>query len=604
MHLSEIKLKNFRLFKDETVILLQNGVNVLVGENNSGKTAIIDAIRYTLGTTSYETNPRVDEDDFFNLEREIQITCTFKGINEPHSIIEYLTLDKSTNEYSLIITFKAEINQKEVSERKRIIVNKFYGKELSGQVDGYLRNYIAVTYLKPLRDAERELSAGKGSRLSRILLAHDEFKGKDKDHKLVEVFEKLQKVITCKENGQKYGLTTVQKKVNNDYLKKLIFKQDEDLCGAIDLTDTKLKDILERSKLFFRKSDKDVKNCGLGYENMLFIAAELLLSESDSIPILLIEEPEAHLHPQMQLQLMDFLENDHKNIQTILTTHSPNISSKVPIDQIQYIAKGKAYSLKNSKLDDSDKKFLQKFLDATKANLFFARGVLIVEGDAENLLLPTIAKLLEKPLNEYGISIVNVGHTGLFRYAKIFQQQDGENIPIKVVCIGDKDPVDSNGDSIKKHLKESKGQSNELIENLLNLTPKISNDEYNEYIARYWTLEFDLIVGKSSLNDTYEDSAENNLAKEMHAAIEITGTQKTAKTAFDEFDKQYKSKQIIEIACELYYKILSSKKSKAEIALNLASILGQQKYSKDALQQRLPQYLIDALNKVTAGESE
>ena len=116
------------MFKDETVILLQNGVNVLVGENNSGKTAIIDAIRYTLGTTSYETNPRVDEDDFFNLEREIQITCTFKGINEPHSIIEYLTLDKSTNEYSLIITFKAEINQKEVSERKRIIVNKFYGK--------------------------------------------------------------------------------------------------------------------------------------------------------------------------------------------------------------------------------------------------------------------------------------------------------------------------------------------------------------------------------------------------------------------------------------------------------------------------------------------
>lgn len=198
MYLSQLRIKNFRLFKDETFIQLNNGVNVLVGENNAGKTAIIDAMRYALGTTSYETNPRVEEDDFFDSNKEIEIVCTFTDINEPHSIIEYLTLDKNTKEYSLIITFKAEINLKEVSERKRIIVDRFYGKERSGQVNGYLKNFISVTYLKPLRDAERELSEGRGSRLSRILLAHDEFKGKDKDHKLVKVFEKLQRVITCK----------------------------------------------------------------------------------------------------------------------------------------------------------------------------------------------------------------------------------------------------------------------------------------------------------------------------------------------------------------------------------------------------------------------
>jgi putative ATP-dependent endonuclease of the OLD family len=131
------------------------------------------------------------------------------------------------------------------------------------------------------------------------------------------------------------------------------------------------------------------------------MACELLLlgSEEDGFPLLIIEEPEAHLHPQRQLRLMQFLQQqvnaeraDGQSIQIFLTTHSPNLASTIKLDNIVLLQRGKAYPLSfgRTMLDAGDYAFLERFLDVTKANLFFARGVLIVEGDAENILLPTL----------------------------------------------------------------------------------------------------------------------------------------------------------------------------------------------------------------------
>ena len=75
-----------------------------------------------------------------------------------------------------------------------------------------------------------------------------------------------------------------------------------------------------------------------------------------------------------------------------------------------------------TKLQPKNYDFLYRFLDATKANLFFARGVLLVEGDAENLLIPTIAKVIDRPLHRYGVSIVNVGSTAFAHFVKIFHR--------------------------------------------------------------------------------------------------------------------------------------------------------------------------------------
>ena len=142
----------------------------------------------------------------------------------------------------------------------------------------------------------------------------------------------------------------------------------------------------------------------------------------------MIEEPEAHIHAQRQLKLIQSLEEESEkgNRQTIITTHSPLLASVVKLSNIVIVKSGKVYSLEKeqTKLDEDDYLYLEKYLDATKANLFFARSVIIVEGPGEALLLPTLSKLLGCNFTDYGTSLVDVRSTGLRRYARIFQRKD------------------------------------------------------------------------------------------------------------------------------------------------------------------------------------
>ena len=126
--------------------------------------------------------------------------------------------------------------------------------------------------------------------------------------------------------------------------------------------------------------------------------------------------------------MQEVLNREGNTVQVIITTHSPNLASAIELGNLVIVRKGKAFSLAQgqTELEGSDYRFLQRFLDVTKANLFFARGVMIVEGDSENLLIPTLAKIVGRDFTTYGISIVNVGGIGLRRYARIFQRKNVE----------------------------------------------------------------------------------------------------------------------------------------------------------------------------------
>jgi putative ATP-dependent endonuclease of OLD family len=151
------------------------------------------------------------------------------------------------------------------------------------------------------------------------------------------------------------------------------------------------------------------------------------------------------------MKLLKFIRDTYSDtntgtFQTILTTHSPNLASKAPLESMILVSNGAAFPLTKSEtlLDPEDYVFLEKFLDVTKSNLFFAKSVLIVEGDGENILLPTISNLLGRPLENYGVSVVNVGNTAYTRYAKIFLRRAVLNgstykIPIRVACVRDID---------------------------------------------------------------------------------------------------------------------------------------------------------------------
>jgi AAA ATPase domain len=298
-----------------------------------------------------------------------------------------------------------------------------------------------VADLRPLRDAERAMSAGRGSRLSQILQytkevveagdAYDPAAGASDPTTLsvIGIGDFANALL-----GDHKGVQSAKQRLNSDYLGKLSFS-GRALEGHISVSGAKGEDTV-RLRLLLEKLDLELRdsayveappNRGLGSNNLLFMACELLLlgSEDEGFPILLIEEPEAHLHPQRQLRLMRFLQQkaeekrpDGKAIQIIVTTHSPNLASAIDLSNLVLMHGGQAFPLGEgyTELDRSDYGFLRRFLDVTKSNLFFARGLMIVEGDAENILVPTLARLLGQDLTDHGVSLLNVGGIGLRRY--------------------------------------------------------------------------------------------------------------------------------------------------------------------------------------------
>jgi len=475
MHLAELRLWNFRKYGSTNgepglSVLFNNGLNLLVGENDSGKTAIIDAIKYILGTQSNDIN-RVTEKDFFrgsdgSRTRTLKIECIFKDISpaEGAHFLEWLTFDPGNN-YELRVRLESRLTENRVVTDVRAGIE---GADI--QLDGAARELLRTTYLKPLRDAENELTPGYRSRLAQILKSHELFKQvKEEDHPLVEFIKSANKQIdqyfseneiTLKREDGADGqtLSVTGKQLSDDLNKYLneFFPEGGQSTATFNISSVELTDILRKLSLII-----DENQSGLGTLNLLFIATELLLLQNDKhlgLKLALIEEIEAHLHPQAQLRLIDFLQKKETKGQFILSTHSTTLASTIKLENLIICKDNQVFPMGavHTRLAKGDYRFLERFLDATKANLFFARGVILVEGDAENILLPVIAEVLDKPLHKYGVSIVNVGSTAFLRYSKIFMRQDGStmNIPVAVITDLDVRPIEYYNDQGNEAVQE------------------------------------------------------------------------------------------------------------------------------------------------------
>lgn len=208
MYLSTLKLWNFRKYGtglDDAPgleIHFQNGVNVLIGENDSGKTAIVDAIRYILRTKSGETI-YFDEKDFHmagNIRsKSLRIECWFEGITDVEAapFLEWMGLnkDKDGTHYRLRLTLTATILD---DGRIYPVVKAGMGND-GTPMDGKARDLLRVVYLKPLRDALQDMTHGYKSRIAQILQAHSVFGDSKRDnegkHKLETLYNQLKKEI-------------------------------------------------------------------------------------------------------------------------------------------------------------------------------------------------------------------------------------------------------------------------------------------------------------------------------------------------------------------------------------------------------------------------
>ncbi|WP_256585092.1 ATP-dependent endonuclease [Pseudomonas sp. Irchel s3b2] len=659
MYLSALKIENFRQFGlagHGLEISFNEGVTALVGENDAGKTAVIDAIRYVLQTRDAEYL-KLQLEDFHIDDAGVQadaitLVCTLDGLSKAElgAFAEYVTYKNKVGRLHIYWSAKRVLGSS--LTRRWVDISVRSGEKGEGlSLDAGVRQLLATAYLKPLRDAEREMSPGRNSRLSQVLSSFPNIDaGKDFDTAAPPATTLDAEALSVAGMGdymrhlvnKHSAIVSAEQAINVNYLAPLSLA-GQPLTSRISFGEggtesARLKQILERLELGLldHASGESRGIYGLGSNNVLFMACELLLlgKEPDGLPLLLVEEPEAHLHPQRQLQLMEFLEKAAKSgeglrpVQVILTTHSPNLSSKIPIQNLVMMQRGQAFSLAEDQtcLGADDYRFLSRFLDVTKAGLFFAKGLLVVEGDAEAILLPALARRLGKDLTKHGVSVINVGGVGLRRYSKIMQRRDiskGE-IEIPTACITDMDVMPDcapeilglvKGAADPKWAKTDRRWKAICDFGVTSADQEAGLEEHRKkrmesdgqcvrtYVADHWTLEYDLAYA--------------GLAREVHAAAYLAineekidqgkATKATllgaADGAFKVIEATHSSK---EARCSAIYKLFK-RASKSIAAQHLIDLIDERfvagTLDVTGLRGLLPKYVIHAIEYATRGSA-
>lgn len=637
MHLQRIRAQNFRAFGDGKTVphldwTLSPGLNILIGENDAGKTAVVDAIRHILWTTSYEFVRLFEQDFHIHGDTRAQsmfIEATLVELNadQEAAVLEWLTYETDGSR-SLVLHLQARWIPPKDNKRGRVdVVTRACRDGIGPEIGNAVRELVRATYLRPLRDAEAELKPARQSRLSQILGAHKSIAGQEKndfdEEHLAKIPENLVGLMAFTQHylGKHPVIKGVQDDINNNYLGKFAFAGDK-LESRIQIApDLGLQPILEKFELGLLPSGgiNSEERCarGLGYNNALFMATELvLLRDGDELALLLVEEPEAHLHPQLQERVQELLEQSankpldgKRPVQVVMTTHSPSLAAGADIASMTLVHRAQLYSLahEKTKLKKNDYEFLRRFLDATKANLFFARGIAIVEGPAESLLLPALAKACGMSFSKHGLAVVNVGGVGLYHYARILQRaKHDEVIPIPIACLTDRDVVpDAANDYIDKPKNGNKRfdadySPEELAALVKAKVDRAAGGKTIVCVSDRWTFEYDLArygCGELMFMAIQLAVKADTKGERLNEADELLAMA----AAHEEWESLNKAGHTEDALAALIYKPLATgKASKAVAAQYAAHLIETGNYGKDAvLFEKLPPYLKDALNWLT-----
>lgn len=433
MYLSNLRIENFRLFNKPIAISFHKGLNLLVGENGCGKSTVIDAIRMLLNESEFSHQGLNVED--FNSSSQVDgkdcrlFVCGIFSELLDEQKIEYLTWLTPQLNARLNVEYLFTYNARNAFKQKR------WGGCSSGSAfDWEVLNDIQCVYLPALRDAERYLKAGRGSRISRLLtnLSMDELKEKRKNNEKME----LEKDVVEFNHS-------VEEKTDIKRANELINESIKQAAGSVFAQSTAIKfnelsyeRIVESLQLMF-SHEIDVNEGtvfhnlfenSLGYNNLIYIATILAefegLKEKYTSPrILLVEELEAHLHPQLQMKLLKYLSKqaEEYDIQVIITTHSTTLAAATPINQIICFSRFEdevfVTPISKCELDKKAENFINRWLDATKSTLLFSKGNILVEGLAEAILVPKLAEIYLKSRNDTlgisaledaGVSVINM----------------------------------------------------------------------------------------------------------------------------------------------------------------------------------------------------
>lgn len=504
MYIKEINILNFRGFK-EALIPFHEGVNVIIGHNNTGKSNLLRAMGLVLG---YSNGHRLGTSDLFyetdveELQRQsprIQITLVLRRSADENldsadmALFANMMTDPALSEEAeLRYEFKLDDSQEQ--NYKADVANAITAKEIWKIIEqDYIRLYkssrsggnqaagininealgqIDFQFLDAIRDVSHDLYAGYNPLLRDVLNFFIDYSVKNDVTKTEdEIKEQLKALRDDFVQQSRPLMQTLQDRLQdgkNVFLKYALdtgatFNGAEpDFDGTV--TENEMFSVLRMFIKYAVGIEVPATYNGLGYNNLIYMSLLLAKMQADGniaymkrnakvLSFLAVEECEAHLHPAMQYKFLKFLQDNNLNghvRQIFMTSHSTQIASAVRLDDLICLTSPalgqinvgypRAIYKEESSNDMVSKQYVQRFLDATKADMFFANRLIFVEGIAEELLLPVFARYLNKNLTDEHVLVVNMGGRYFNHFLKLFDTKNPYTINKKIVCLTDIDP--------------------------------------------------------------------------------------------------------------------------------------------------------------------
>lgn len=676
MYIKEIKISNFRNFKEASVPF-HEGVNVIIGHNNTGKSNLLRAIGLVLG---YSDGRRLGASDLFyetdvaTLQLQsprIQITLVFRRSDgesfdsaEMGLFSSMMTDPVLSEEAELRYEFKLDDTQEEnykidvanattAKEIWRIIDHdyiRFYRSSRSGgnQVAGISVNdvlgQIDFQFLDAIRDVSHDLYAGYNPLLRDVLNFFIDYSVKNDTTKTEdEIKEQLKSLRDDFVRQSEPLMQTLQCRLQNG--KNVFLKYALDTGATFngaepdfdgEITENEMFAVLRMIIKYTVGIEVPATYNGLGYNNLIYMSLLLAKMQADSsvtymkrnakvLSFLAVEECEAHLHPAMQYKFLQFLQDNNANghvRQIFMTSHSTQIASAVKLDDLICLTSPVLGQIdvgyprviyREDNVDDVvSKQYVQRFLDATKADMFFANRLIFVEGVAEELLLPVFARYMNKNLTDEHVLVVNMGGRYFNHFLKLFDTNNAYTINKKIVCLTDIDPCRKknvpNGDYEACYPYEYNTDTtnyNYMHHADTEVAQYASHPSirfYRQDVTYGKTLEYDImrenpnceLLLTDSVSNTSEIKAmmaERNL-NAMIGKLRKSDANTRIKKSIDASNWTDEEKRKAVLASRYLNSV--SKGSNA-LELNVALMANLEKPEADRIEFHVPQYIVDAL---------